>query len=364
MTNQLIKLNSLHLNPQNIWINPADTDEFNYSDGADEETYLLNTFKAANDLSIDSDELTKSIRDWVSEYHLGSVRANLLASIKFPKQGNVLEVGCGCGAISRFLGEHNTNVDAVEGSAVRAQIAQLRTRDQESVRIIKHNFNTLELPENHYDMIFFIGVLEYAKRFINDEKLTSEQAVISLLTKAAASLTRTGTIIVAIENRTGLKYIKGAFEDHLARANVGLDNYQGYESAGIKTFDSEQWQLLTKECGLLQRLFFPFADYKFPELVINSQVAQKDIAFLASQINSRDPISTWVMPEPEDTLWHDIINANELQKFSNSFGLVLSKDSKNLEQVFSHAWTLHDPSHIKPELRLNINENSSKIFFI
>ena len=362
MTDQLIKLNSLKLNQKNIWANPRETGEFDYSDGVDEEQYLIEVLTQTQSLELGSLELRNACRDWVAEYHLGSVRANLLAHIKIPEKAKVLEVGCGCGAITRYIGELGLDVDAVEGSPVRAEIAQLRNRDLANVNIIQHNFNTLVLPDNHYDVVLFIGVLEYAKRFIDNQQSSSEQAVVSLLKKAAASLTENGIIIIAIENRTGYKYRCGAFEDHLARANAGIENYAGYEFAGIKTYDCVQWQSLIDQASLKHHFFYPFADYKFPTVIIQGRVEQSDQYYLASQVHSHDMISDWLVDEREDYHWQSELKHHQLAHSSNSFGIIASKNLINKETVFSSQWAIHDPAFIKPSLRLTLTNLESDNF--
>ena len=357
MTTQLINLNSLDLNEKNIWIDPTDCSEFGYSDGADEEDYLIDLLSKAQDVSMDSSELRRASRDWVSDYHLSAIRANLLKSINFSSQSKVLEVGCGCGALTRYLGEQGYYVDAVEGSATRAEISALRCRDLRNVNIVQHNFNTLSLPQGNYDAVLFIGVLEYARKFLDAPAMTSEQAVISLLKKAAACLSDNGIIIIAIENRTGLKYVNGAFEDHLAIADAGINNYKGYEFTGIKTYDSQQWQTIIEQTGLTHRLFYPFADYKFPNLVINSQVDENDMAFVCNQIHSQDPISPWVFPAGENKQWLNAMSSGTLDLTSNSFGLIVANGHERLQNIFKSNWTLFDKNELKPEFRIDLSNN-------
>lgn len=360
MTTQLIKLNSLNANELNIWVDPDDISEFGYSDGADEEQYLINVLNNAEDISLESAQLKQACRDWVAEYHLSSVRANLLKSINMSPNAKVLEVGCGCGALTRYLGEQGFSVDAVEGSAKRAEISALRCRDLNNVQIIKHNFNTLNLPPGHYDVVLFIGVLEYARRFIDTPNLTSEQAVFELINRAATTLSEKGIIIVAIENRTGLKYVNGAYEDHLAIPNVGINNYDGYEFTGIKTYDSKQWQEIIDDTGLHHRLFFPFADYKYPNLVINEGVDEKYITYLSSQIRSQDQISPWLFPDKENQRWASVLSSGSLSHDANSFGIVIAKAASHLENIYKNKWTLFDKVETKPRYRLDRTDNYSE----
>ena len=359
MTTQITNLNLLNFSEKGIWSNRDNDCEFGYSDGVDEEQYLVNILKNTEDLSLDSAQLREASVDWVAAYHLSAERANLLKSINLPAYAKVLEVGCGCGAVTRYLGEKGFLVDAVEGSAARAEISALRCRDLDNVQIIEHNFNTLKLPQHYYDVVLFVGVLEYARRFIDDSTLTAEQAVSTLVNKAASSLSDNGLIIAAIENRMGFKYLNGAYEDHLALPDVGVNGYQDYEYTGIKTYDRSQWQTIIKACGLKHRLFFPFADYKFPTLVINGEINDDEVDFLSNQIESRDPISPWQRPIKENEQWSRIIKSGDLSEYSNSYGLIIGKSQHDLENTFNNHWTLFDKVEIKPELRLNITNEQS-----
>ena len=112
-----------------------------YSDGDEFEERLANIIGQATDLSVFSAELRKKCTDWASLYHLSSSRANILRPMESILQGaDVLEVGAGCGAITRYLGESGANVIALEGSLRRAAIARSRTRDLDNVDVVADGF--------------------------------------------------------------------------------------------------------------------------------------------------------------------------------------------------------------------------------
>ena len=136
---------------------------FNYPDGEASELFLKKMVSEAKDISSLSLELESCYPewDWVAEYHLSTKRANLLRGMDFSGMNRVLEIGCGCGAITRFLGEKGLQVESIEGAQRRAEIAQLRCRDLDHVHIINANFNNLILPDHTYDAVFVIGVIEY-----------------------------------------------------------------------------------------------------------------------------------------------------------------------------------------------------------
>jgi len=141
---------------------------FNYSDGVASERYLRHVFSQASDLTSQSTELESYIKDWPSEYHLTRKRAQLLAPLTFDRSMRVLEVGCGCGAITRHLGENFDQVISVEGSIERARLARLRTKDLDSVSVVCSPFQAIKFKQK-FDIIFCIGVFEYSGAFIQGD---------------------------------------------------------------------------------------------------------------------------------------------------------------------------------------------------
>ena len=158
MSVQSIVSNELRQDASSVWV-LAGHDRFGYSDGAESEKYLDQVFRAASDLSTTSAELEEWIKDWPSEYHLTVKRAQLLSGFRFDRGLKVLEVGCGCGAITRFLGENFDDVVSVEGSINRARLARLRTRDLPGVTILCAPFQEIRFSRK-FDIVFCIGVYE------------------------------------------------------------------------------------------------------------------------------------------------------------------------------------------------------------
>ena len=124
--------NPLTEDASSVWLLQGH-DRFAYTDGVASEQYLEKVFLASKDLSSRSSELESHIKDWSSEYQLTTKRAQLLSGFEFDRSMKVLEVGCGCGAITRYLGKTFDSVVSVEGSIARARLARLRTRDLPSV---------------------------------------------------------------------------------------------------------------------------------------------------------------------------------------------------------------------------------------
>ena len=127
-----------------------------YTDGDSVEKRIANVIKNAIDLSVLSDELREYCIDWPSTYHLSCARANLIRPLEHLLKGDILEIGSGCGAITRYLGEAGGNVLAIEGSLQRAKITRSRTRDLENVTVLAENFNNYQ-SNKKFDIITLIG---------------------------------------------------------------------------------------------------------------------------------------------------------------------------------------------------------------
>ena len=138
--------NKLELDENSVWVLDK-TKIFGYSDGVESEQYLLKVLTESSDVSSNSYELETHIKDWNSEYHLSRKRSQLLRGFNFDRSKKVLEVGCGCGAITRFLGETFNNVTAIEGGIARAGIARMRTKELHNVSIVCAPFQEIKFKE-------------------------------------------------------------------------------------------------------------------------------------------------------------------------------------------------------------------------
>ncbi len=255
-----------------VWLDSQDKQAFAYNDGDAAESYLMQVFDSVHDLSVASMELRAAIRDWPSMYHLSQDRANLLRPLSSLLTGRVLEIGSGCGAITRFLGESGAEVLALEGSARRAALTRSRCRGLDGVTVMSDNFQYAKL-QGPFDAVTLIGVLEYSPTYIQ-----APNPIGFVLEATRALLAEHGVLVIAIENQLGIKYMSGAPEDHLGKPYAGLDNlYAG----DVVTFGRQ---------ALLQRLhaagfahvefFYPFPDYKLPNTVLNNAMVQSDLALI------------------------------------------------------------------------------------
>ena len=352
---ELVKLNKLTHGIDNVWMPGNQEMAFNYSDGAEAEQALYQVLSKSKDLSSDSEELEQHISDWPTEYHLSAARANLLKpfNIRGRNQNEklrILEIGCGCGSITRYLAEQeNVEVDAVEGSPIRAGLAAMRCRDLENVTICAANINDISLPQAHYDLVVLIGVCEYAGRF--SDKPNDVAALLELLTKARLSLANNGRVITAIENRLGMKYLFGANEDHYAQTYVGLDDYP--QSTGIRTYSRTQWGDLIKQSGFVYSHFLlPFPDYKIPSVITCEDLDSTSVKQVLTDAPSRDySRHDFKGPDNEERVWQGLAQSGKLSEHANSFLIVFSNSQRGIADIRefrSAKYQYNQPSYCQP----------------
>lgn len=340
----LAQLNQFVRGDNGVWHSASLTrEDFGYSDGQKTEQRLRWIFGNVDDLSCLSYELQQHIVDWPTEYHLTPKRANLLRGLDLSGVEKVLELGCGCGSISRYLGELGLQVDSVEGSPVRAELAAMRCRDLDNVRIATANFNEVQFPQDYYDLVLYVGVTEYAGRF-SDGK-TDQQALQDLLALADGAITNDGIVVIAIENRTGMKYVLGANEDHYSKPYIGIHDYA--QPAGIRTYTRSEWLEQLSAAGFAACEFaYPFPDYKIPTVLLGDDYL-KDNPYAYSHLESlrsRDYAADFDAGSHEALFWEAAAASGTLGEYANSFLLVTGHNAESVSRTLPYDF-VHLPGY-------------------
>lgn len=83
-----------------------------------------------------------------------------------------------------------------------------------------------------------------------------------------------GRLVIAIENKFGLKYWAGCREDHLGTYFTGIE---GYHTGGVaRTFTRRGLEEILHKTGISEYAFYyPYPDYKFPTTVYSDEYMPK-----------------------------------------------------------------------------------------
>lgn len=264
------------------------------------------------------DEVIRQEAYWPILYHLSYIRGNIVEWLPIQKTDKVLEIGSGCGAITGTLAQKAAKVDCIELSRKRSLINAYHNKAQDNICIRVGNFQDIEKKiEEKYDYITLIGVFEYAGSYIQDEK--PFHAFLNLI---KTHLAPGGRIIIAIENKFGLKYWAGCREDHLGTYYSSLEGYHKEDWA--QTFSRDELQNMIETCGFQSiDFYYPYPDYKLP-LSIYSDDHLPGVGDLTNNYRNFD--GDRMVNFNESKVFDEIIKDGKFPFFSNSF-LVLLGDA-------------------------------------
>lgn len=282
--------------------------EDTYSDGPVEDELL----EAVQDMS-KVPEILMNGNSWPFLYHLSPIRENLLEWYDFNPQGSVLEIGAGCGAITGLFCRRLKRVVAIDLSKKRSTINATRNKEYSNLEIIVGNFEDVKIEEK-FDYVTLIGVFEYSNYYINGEKPYEQ-----MLESVKQYLKPDGKLLIAIENKYGLKYWSGATEDHTGNYFDGLKNYASVDR--VRTFSKNQLTKLLIDSGFSKNEFYyPMPDYKLPnEIYSDNYLPQKGSLRNVSTSYDRERYELF----EEELAFDDICEDGRFPEFANSF-LVIS----------------------------------------
>ena len=231
--------------------------EDTYSDGDIEDDILL-----AVKMNDDYEEFLKTQNQWPFLYHLSPIRENLLEWYDFNPEGTLLEIGSGCGAMSGLFCKKVKRVVGIDLSKRRSTINMYKNKAYDNLEIYVGNFTDIDIEEK-FDYVTLIGVLEYSCYYVG-----GEDAFADMLKRAKSFLKPGGTLIVAIENKYGMKYWSGAYEDHTGKQFDGITGYQSVDK--VRTFSRNGLEKLLIRSGYnTNEFYFPIPDYKMPREIFS-----------------------------------------------------------------------------------------------
>lgn len=301
-----------------------------YCDGASEDALLELVQK------IPEQEYPQAIREacsWEVLYHLSDLRENIVEWIPMDKSMKVLEVGSGCGAITGSLARKAGSVTCVDLSRKRSLINAYRHKDCDNVTIHVGNFSDIEpeLPQD-YDYVCLIGVFEYGQSYIGgDTPFTDFYKIIKKHVKPG------GRVVIAIENKLGLKYWAGCREDHVGAFFAGLEDYP--EGGAARTFSRNGLEKILKECGEEDiHFYYPYPDYKFMTMLYSDRYLPK-VGELSNNLRNFDRDRMLLFDEKR--VFDMLIREGMFAQYSNSFLVVAGPEPETMYTRFSNDRAAH-----------------------
>lgn len=257
-------------------------------------------------------------KSWPVLYHLSPLRENIVDWIPMGPEDKVLEVGSGCGAITGAFARKAGSVTCVDLSKKRSLINAYRHSECDNITIHVGNFKDIEpeLPQD-FDYICLIGVFEYGQSYIGGN--TAYEDFLRIL---MPHLKEGGRILIAIENKYGLKYFAGCKEDHLGSYFSGIENYT--DGGGVRTFSRKGLERIFNSCGVKDyHFYYPYPDYKFMT-AIYSDAYQPGKGELSNNLRNFDRDRMLLFDEKN--AFDGITEDGLFSVFANSYLAVLGAD--------------------------------------
>lgn len=288
-----------------------------YCDGEVEQE-LLEIVK--NYSEVEFPAVIEERKSWPVLYHLSHLRENIVDWLPMDKSMKVLEVGSGCGAITGSLARKAGEVTCIDLSKQRSLINAYRHSDCENVTIHVGNFQDIEpeLPCD-YDYVCLIGVFEYGQSYIGGETpFTDFFRIIKKHVKKG------GRLVIAIENKFGMKYWAGCREDHLGTFFSGIEDYP--EGGGVRTFSKKALEQIFEECGEKEyHFFYPYPDYKFMNTLFSDKRLPK-IGELSDNLRNFDRDRMVLFDEKN--AFDAVMKEGMFPFYSNSYVAVIGESPK------------------------------------
>lgn len=297
-----------------------------YSDG-DIENEMLDI--ACGSAPEQFQEVIEERKSWPVFYHFSPLRSNIIGWLPFRKTDKVLEIGAGCGAITGALAEKVASVTCVELSKKRSLVNAHRNKGHDNITVMVGNFKDIE-PHlaNDYDYVLLIGVFEYGQAYIGGEKPYEDFMEIC----SRHRRTDGGRLVIAIENKFGLKYWAGCCEDHLGTYFSGLEGYR--EGGPARTFTRGGLEKILRRVGLEEYAFYyPYPDYKFMTTVYSDKYLPGR-GELSDNIRNFDRDRMLLFDEKQ--VFDEILEEGQFPLFSNSYLLVVGEAMEVVYAKFSN----------------------------
>lgn len=272
----------------------------------DDKSYNLLDLKIKNYIrnnkSEDFDEILIKDNNFEVFLNFSKTRQSILNWYDFKEGADLLEIGGEFGALTGMLCEKCKSVTCIESDTLRTASILKRYENRNNLEVFNNIENIIHLNKK-YDYIVLIGTIELIEN------------IEEYLKKIKVLLKSEGTILIATENRLGLKYFCGASYPTLENPFDGIN--KRFKNNGRTLYTKSELENIIKNSGLtINKFYYPVPDYKFAQEIYSDTYLPKGALrerIMPYYLNSKSLIAD------EMSLYDDIIENNVFEVFANSF---------------------------------------------
>ena len=248
--------------------------------------------------------------EFLTAYHTSVLRENLINWYPISKEDSILVISSGLGALIPYLCKNAGTVTVLESSSANCYAIEKRCINFPN--IILHNIDFMEFKTlARFD---YIIAIDYFIKF--QATFLGQYTIIDFLEKASLYLSETGKLLLACNNKMGLKYFNGAFPN--------ISNTSLFDSFNnINFFSKAELESAFNVCGFKKyKFYYPFPDYAFPRSIFTDD-SIKELEF-GHHYNDY-PLDRYQFFD-EFKMYHELQKNGVVNIFSNSFLIELSND--------------------------------------
>ena len=282
---------------------------YNKSVSKDLENTLLNKIKELEGTNYD---FINKENNCIAFNNITPIRKNILEWYDFKETNDVLEIGMEYGIITEFLCEKFNNVVSIDFCKSRASVIADKLKNRQNLSIFVGNLKDIKLNKK-FDYIVMLGMLENYKLIFGDN---IDEYILYL----KSLLKDNGTILLATNNKLGVKYLAGAINEYTAKT---LNDYQ--EKKNIENFSKKELiEILNRNNLKNYNFYYPLPDYKITNVIFSDDYLptfnNSKLMYNLNYVEGSNIIFN------ELNLIKELTKSNNFSDFTNSFFVEIFKD--------------------------------------
>ena len=191
---------------------------------------------------------------------------------------------------------------------------------------VEKDFTFENEQKEQYDYLVLIGSLPYVAK---NNNMSSEE----FIRKISKMLKKQGKILIAVDNKFGLKYFVGENDPYLQKKFASLTNYNG-EKDKIETYTKKRLSEILENCGFFgHNFYYPLPDYKCANVIFSDEELP-DKQSVSKYVPNYSEKATIFINEIE--LYKEILkeDKNMFPFFANTFFVEACKDIENIKYKY------------------------------
>ena len=199
------------------------------------------------------------------------------------------------------------------------EVILINKKDSSLDELIGRKANLAVVDEYSY----FVEALDDGKKYdviimydLYDFCISNKQSVRELIDNLLSIKKNNGKLLLALENKLGMKYFAGCQEEQRGGYYIGIEDYCKWDDA-IQPLSKKELEDIIKEFNnVTYRFYYPYPDYKYPTMIYTDDCLPKE-GELSRNTRNVD-MDRYVMFD-EARAFDSVIKAGLFPEFSNSY---------------------------------------------